>query len=207
MVKTLKIYDAKAPKRPANPFFLWVKKTGQMKKVMKEKKFTRCAQVLKVCGARWKKLPEKEKMPYQQSATKAFEKYKLNVARYRKSPSFKKFAKIRKEQPKMKKKPRDPNKPTRPLSGYFRFIKQFRKKHPRMSITVSTKAAALQWKKLSEKQRSVYKSEAEKDMKKYAKILAKYKKSPKYKEYQENLKAFRKEQRKKLKKKLKAKNE
>merc|ERR1719419_216041 len=149
----------------------------------------------------WKSMTEEEKAPYQNETKLKLEKYRKAMDIYKKSTSYSKFQKLKREQP-MKgkkgkwKKPKDVNKPKKPLSAYFRFIAQFRKENPKMSVTESTKAAAPMWKGLSDAQRKVYEDKANEEKRKYEVILAQYHKTPEYAEYQEKLKAFKKMKRK-----------
>merc|ERR1711920_620800 len=123
---------------------------------------------------------------------------------YKKTNSFKKFQKKKEEAALLKvknaKKPKDKNKPKRPLTGFFRFVSYFRKSHSEMKVTEVTKAAGAEWKVLSETDKKKYMDAAASDQVKYQKDLAKYKKSSEYKLYQEKVKAFKTKRNLKLKK-------
>merc|ERR1712060_418753 len=90
------------------------------------------------------------------------------------------------------KKPKDmnKNKPKRPLTGFFRFTKDFRKRHPGMKLTEVTKTAGSEWKALGEAERKKYVDAAASEQADYQKKPAKYKKTKEYKQYQEKLQAF-----------------
>merc|ERR1711920_1034662 len=88
------------------------------------------------------------------------------------------------------KKPKDNNKPKRPLTGFFRFVRKFRKDHLEMKVTEVTKAAGAEWKVLSKAEKQKYVDTAAKEQAKYQKDLEKYQKSDEYKRYQEKVKAF-----------------
>ena len=148
--------DENKPKRPANAFLYWAKKTGIREKLMKEKNLKRFADAMKMCGDIWKKMTVEEKAPFQDETNQLLEKYNKEMVKYKQSPSYRKFQKFKEEaswKGKKLKKPKDPNKPKKPLSGYFRFIKHFREQNPEMSITESTKVAAPKWNGFSEDER------------------------------------------------------
>merc|ERR1719268_606228 len=100
------------------------------------------------------------------------------------------------------KKPKDTNtnKPKKPLTGFFRFVNNFRKNHSEMKVTEVTKAAGAEWKVLNKADKKKYMDAAASDQKKYQKDLTKYKKSAEYKLYQKKVKAFNTKRNQKLKK-------
>merc|ERR1712087_805084 len=106
------------------------------------------------------------------------------------------------------KKPRDNNKPKRPLSGFFRFVSNYRKNHSDMKVTEVTKSAGADWKFLSKTEKNKFMDAAAREQAKYQEDLKKYQKSDEYKEYQEKVKAFKKKKEMKMKKlnKLKKKS-
>jgi len=212
MVK--KLTDPNAPKRPLSGYFMWMA-SGVRDKLLAENKGKRVAEVLKTCGDRWSKMPESEKKIWQNKSKREKDAWTKKMAAYKKTDSFKKFQKRKDEAKLMKvksaKKPKDKNKnkPKRPLTGFFRFTNDFRKRHPDMKLTELTKAAGLAWKALDEAKRKKYLDAAASEQGKYQKELAKYKKSKEYKQYLEKLEAFKTNKQKKLKKfnnKLKKKN-
>merc|ERR1711920_636724 len=105
------------------------------------------------------------------------------------------------------KKPKDNNKPKRPLSGFFRFISKFRKDHSEMKVTEVTKAAGAEWKALSKAEKQKYLDAAASEQAKYQKALKKYKKSNAYKQYQEKVIEFKTKKKMKMKKFSKVKKE
>merc|ERR1711920_937380 len=98
------------------------------------------------------------------------------------------------------KKPKDNNKPKRPLTGFFRFVRKFRKDHLEMKVTEVTKAAGAEWKVLSKAEKQKYVDAAAREQAKYQKDLEKYKTSKEYKQYQEKVKAFKTNKEMKMKK-------
>jgi len=64
---------------------------------MKEHNIKRYAEAIKICGDLWKKMSDEEKAPFQEKSKQAFEKYRLNLAEYKKTTSFTEFAKLKKD--------------------------------------------------------------------------------------------------------------
>lgn len=90
------------------------------------------------------------------------------------------------------KKPKDKNAPKPPLSAYLRFGKQQRAADPTLSalpVVKQGKVLSEMWSQLSEGAKEEYKNEYLKDREAYMEELEAYKKTDKYKEYQELLKA------------------
>merc|ERR1719204_770853 len=141
-------------------------------------------------------MTEEERAPFVNETQQKLAKYREQMTKYKTSDSYASFQKVKSTLPPMKgkkmKKPKDPNMPRKPLSGYFRFIKHFREQNPEMSITESTKAAAPKWKGFSEEERAVYNDKAAEEKRKYEIILEEYHGTKEYAEYEETLLAFKK---------------
>jgi len=209
MVKRLS--DPNAPKRPLSGYFMWMA-SGVRDKLLSENKGKKVTEVLKGCGDRWRKLPDKEKKIWQDKSQQEKNVWNKKMKAYKKTNSFKKFQKRKQEAAMMKvknaKKPKDNSKPKKPLTGFFRFVSKFRKDHSEMKVTEMTKAAGAEWKVLSKAEKKKYVDAAAKDQAKYQKDLEKYQKSDEYKQYQEKVKAFQMKKKMKMKKynKLKKKS-
>jgi len=201
MVKRLS--DPKAPKRPLSGYFMWMA-SGVRDKLLSENKGKKISEVTKTCGDRWRKLPDKEKKIWQDKSQREKDAWNKKMKAYKKTSSFKKFQKKKQEAAMMKvknaKKPKDNNKPKRPLSGFFRFVSKFRKDHSEMKVTEVTKAAGAKWKSLSKAEKQKYVDAAARDQAKYQKDLKKYQKSKEYKQYQEKVKTFKTKKKMKMKK-------
>jgi len=201
MVKTLS--DPNAPKRPLSGYLMWLA-SGVRDKLLSENKGKKVSEVLKTCGDRWSKMSAKEKKVWQDKSKQETNIWNEKMEAYRKTSSFKSFQRRKQEAEMMKvknaKKPKDinTNKPKKPLTGFFRFVSDFRKNHSEMKVTEVTKAAGAEWKVLSEAGKKKYMDAAARDQKKYQKDLAKYKKSAEYKLYQEKVKAFNTKKKQKL---------
>jgi len=201
MVKRL--LDPNAPKRPLSGYFMWMA-SGVRDKLLSENKGKKISEVIKSCGDRWKKLPAKEKKIWQDKSQREKNAWNKKMKVYKKTNSFKQFQKRKQEAAMMKvknaKRPKDNNKPKRPLSGFFRFVSKFRKDHSEMKVTEVTKAAGAEWKLLSKAEKQKYVDAAARDKAKYQKDLKKYQKSKEYKQYQEKVKMFKTNKKLKMKK-------
>jgi len=209
MVK--RISDPKAPKRPLSGYFMWMA-SGVRDKLLSENKGKKVSEVTKSCGDLWRKMPDKEKKIWQDKSQREKNVWNKKMKAYKKTNSFKQFQKRKQEAAMMKvknaKKPKDNNKPKRPLTGFFRFVRKFRKDHSEMKVTEVTKAAGAEWKILSKAEKKKYVEAAAREQANYQKDLKKYQKSDEYKQYQEKVKAFQTKQKMKMKKfnKLKKKS-
>jgi len=201
MVKRLS--DPNAPKRPMSGYFMWMA-SGVRDKLLSENKGKKVTEVLKGCGDRWRKMPEKEKKIWQDKSQREKKVWNKKMKAYMKTSSFKQFQKRKQKAAMMKvknaKKPKDNNKPKRPLTGFFRFVSNFRKDHSEMKATEVTKAAGAEWKVLSKREKKKYLDAAAREQAKYQKDLKKYQKSDEYKDYQEKVKAFKTNKEMKMKK-------
>jgi len=184
-------------------YFNWMA-SGVRDKLLAEQEVKRVAVIMKICGDRWSKMPEAQKSVWQDKAKHLKEVYTKKMAAYMKTSSFKDFQKRKAatglKKMRKKKKPKDKNAPKRPLSGFFRFTKEFRKAHPELKLTEVTKGSGAQWKGMDDAQKKKYMEPAAHATAKYQKELAKYKKSDAFAQYQEELVAFKKQQKMKLKK-------
>jgi len=198
-----KLVDPNAPKRPMSGYFMWMD-SGVRDKLLAAQKVKKVSVIMKMCGERWSQLPEAQKKVWQDKAKHLKEIYQKKMAVYMKTASYKEFQKRKAASglTKMKKakKPKDKNAPKRPLSGYFLFTSEFRKANPQLKLTEVTKGAGLKWKGMDEAAKKKYLDAAAHATAKYQIELAKYKKTPAYAQYQEDLVAFKKKQKMKLKK-------
>jgi len=203
MVKKLK--DPNAPKRPLSGYFMWMA-SGVRDKLLAEMGGKDVAKIMKICGERWSKMAEEQKKVWQDKSKREKDTWNKKMMAYKKTDSFKAFElKKRDTKVKGKKKPKDKNKPKRPLSGFFRFVRDFRKNNPKLKLTEVTKAAGQRWQVLDAAKKKAYMDAAQSEQAKYKEDLANYKNSDEYDQYQEKLKLFKVNQKKKLKKMKKVK--
>jgi len=184
--------DNNKPKRPLSAYFAWmtaVREGVRQEFNLGKRDFTK---VVKICADRWKKVSEEEKAPFVKKAKSQFETYKTKMAAYKKTSSYQKFKKQSNEHKlkKLAKRPKDPNAPKKPLSGYFRFMQEYRLKNPTLGLTECTKTAAKVWSELDVDGKKKYQDAAEVERKKYATVREEYMKSENYASFQEKLQTF-----------------
>jgi len=202
MVKK-KLKDPNAPKRPVSGYLMWMG-SGVRDKLLAEMGGKDVAKIMKICGERWSKMPEEEKKVWNDKSRKEKEAWTKQMLAYKETDSFKEFQKKKREvdtkKVKGEKKPKDKNKPKRPLSGYFRFVAEFRKANSQLKLMEVTKAAGAKWMVLGAAKKKKYIDAAALEIAKYKEDLARYEKSAEYAQYQEELQAFKANKEKKLKK-------
>merc|ERR1719510_1989105 len=79
--------DENAPKRPPNGYFIF-KDTKQGALVEGGMKFT---EAMSKCGELWRALSEAEKKPFEEQADAAKKKYEVDVEKYHKTATYKKY--------------------------------------------------------------------------------------------------------------------
>ena len=142
--------------------------------------------VAKAIGAKWGKLTDAQKGPYQKKAEADKKRALRERAKYEKSGAKAKWAKNN-PSPKGKRK-KDPNAPKRALSAYMFYSAAVRDKTKKelgrdAGITDVAKAIGAKWGKLNDKQKAPYQKKATADKARAAKQRAKYEKSAAYKRY------------------------
>jgi len=190
MVK--KPVDNNAPKRPLSAYFAWMsanREAVRQELNLQKRDFTK---VVKICAERWKKLSEEEKAPFVQKAKSQFETYKTQMVAYKQTSSYQKFKTKRNEHKlkKLAKRPKDANAPKKPLSGYFRFMQEYRLNNPSLGMTECTKTAAKVWSELGADGKKKYQDAAEVERKKYATVREEYMKTENYSSYRAKLQTF-----------------
>ncbi|KAL8523748.1 hypothetical protein ACS0TY_013642 [Phlomoides rotata] len=86
---------------------------------------------------------------------------------------------VRKQSKKEKKAAKDPNKPKRPLSAFFVFMDDFRKKYKEenpnnKSVALVGKAGGAKWKSMSDEEKTPFVATAEKRKEEYEKKMEDY---------------------------------
>merc|ERR1711998_238014 len=122
-------------------------------------------------------LSEDQKAKFNDKAAKQMAKYKVAMAKYKKTNSYKEFQAKKKAQ-KLGKKPKDKNAPKRPMSAYFIFSNEVRERVQEeldsRDFGQVAKAIKGLWDNLSENERAKYQSKAAKAKAAYEKVRAKY---------------------------------
>ncbi|CAE7755573.1 TFAM, partial [Symbiodinium pilosum] len=170
------------PKRPLSGYMRYMMDVRpEVAKAMGDAKIT---EIAKEIGARWRKLPDTKKKPYQkafEADKKEFEKQKKafldagGVMPTRRTRGSTRTGKAKK----------DPNMPKRPKSAYILWVsdnyaalkKKVMAKDPGAAPTEVMKEAGAAWKKLAAASKKKYNTEAEKLKKEYTKEMEEYRKT------------------------------
>lgn len=149
------------PKGRCSAYAYFVKDyQGYLKNTRGYLSFTECS---KMCAARWKHIPEKDKQKYRKLAEIDALRYKREMKKYKSEE-----VKIKK-----RKRKRDPDAPARPLSAYLWFCTDTRPKiaqqHPDYSLTQVTRELAKLWNECDQETKKKFQSMAEYDRQYYIK--------------------------------------
>merc|ERR1711964_327190 len=132
---------------------------------------------------------------YNKTFRKEMKKHKSVVAKYRKTGAYKAFLEKKKAK-KFGKKPKDQNAPKRPSTAFFVFANTIRSdidaSNPEASIGQIGKILGQAWQNLDESEKQSYQAKAAENKEKYAEVLAKYKETKNYTDYQETLTQWKK---------------
>ncbi|XP_014678261.1 PREDICTED: DNA-binding protein MNB1B-like [Priapulus caudatus] len=141
-----KAKDPNAPKRGSSAYLFFMKAFREQL-ASEGTKMSSMTELTKVAAEKWSKLSEEQKKPFSDQAAKDKARYQEEMKLYRPS--------------------RDPNKPKRPLSAYFRFMAEFRKQvaDKGMSVTDIAKLGGATWTAMTESEKKPYRDSLEVDMK------------------------------------------
>lgn len=186
--------DPDCPKRPTSS---WINYLADFRAA--QNKDVKAKEVLKLASAKWKALPAVEKKPYEEKAEAAKKAYHEATQKYIESGHKDAWH-------------RDPERPKAPVSGYFRFLAQFRANNTDIKMTEQAKNGAQAWKALSEAEKAPFNEAAKKDKDKFDEAMKAYKASGKEEVWKEKVGIKAKEDKEagaktKLKEKLKAEKE
>merc|ERR1719436_560100 len=178
--------DQNAPKRPLSGYFMW---TGENRESYVSKNPGKSiGEVGKAMGKAWGNLSDAAKRPYIAAAEKAKEAYQKRREKYIKSGNYKAHQEAVAEWKKNEaRKPfhKDPNRPTRPASGYLLFVNAERPALMKKGMNVAevAKTASKKWNSMSEGEKEKWNKKAGVLKSKYEKEIASYEKSGKHKSY------------------------
>merc|ERR1711988_1179264 len=195
--------DQNAPRRPLSGYMAYI---ATIREDVREETGKKGIELAPFLSQRWNDLDENQKAKFNDKAAKQMQKWKVAMAKYKKTQSYKDFQAKKKAQ-KLGKKPKDKNAPKRPMSAYFIFSNDVRANVQEELGTSDFGAVAKRvkqmWDALTDAEKGKYQGKAEKAKAAYQKTLEKYQKSKEYAAYQDKLAAF-KEAQKLAKKALKA---
>jgi hypothetical protein len=185
--------DQNAPKRPLSAYFLFVGENRAS--YVKKNPDMSVTEVMKGMAAAWSNLSDAAKKPYEKSADKSREAYTKKREKYVMSTSYKKHQAAVKEWKKAQgNKPfrKDANRPKRPASAYLLFVNAERPGMMKdgLSVTEVASKAAKMWKRMGAGEKEKWEKKANSAKSKYAKEIAAYEKSSKYKQYMKEKEAY-----------------
>lgn len=213
MGKSLK--DANAPPRPLTAYFAWMKE--HRAQVKEENPNVTNKELTKKLGEKWSSCTVDDKKPYMETAKTLMEEWKKKMEVYKKTDEYKEFMikkrafdqkKKAKGKGKKAKQPKDPNQPKRPSTGFFLFVQEKRPEvkaslppEQQNKVTLVTKKCGAMWNDpANADMKAEYTARAQKLKEKWNEDMAAYKKTDKYREYQEQVAEWKEEQKNKNRK-------
>eukprot|EP00933_Yihiella_yeosuensis_P041348 TRINITY_DN3573_c0_g2_i1.p1 TRINITY_DN3573_c0_g2~~TRINITY_DN3573_c0_g2_i1.p1 ORF type:complete len:327 (+),score=123.59 TRINITY_DN3573_c0_g2_i1:82-1062(+) len=163
------------PERPVRPPSPWI---GYLADFRKQQSGAFGAKELFLkASASWKALPESQKKSYVTPYEQAQARYKEQMKAYEESGKKAAWE-------------RDPARPKKPMTAYFRFAQEHRGKAGNVAVTEATKLAAQAWKGLSPAEKSKYEQAYTAEKAKYERDMEAYKASGKEEEYKRKVGIF-----------------
>jgi len=157
------------PARPKRPASAWVHFLSDFRK--KNKEFAG-KEVMTNASKVWKVMTVPQKKPFQDMYDANKKVYDVDQAEYVKSGQKEAWA-------------RDPERPKRPLSAFFRFLDGYRAKNASFKPTEAAKLGAAVWKDMSAAQKQPYEKQYKDEIGKYTEAMKLYKASGKEEAWKE----------------------
>lgn len=161
-----KVADPARPKRPASA---WVHFLSDFRKANKE---IPGKEVMTSASQKWKTMSVVQKKPFQDIYDTAKKEYDKAQEEYVKSGKKEDWT-------------RDPEKPKKPISGFFLFLDGYRKKNASLKPTEASKLAAAIWKDMGKEQKKPYEAQYAEEKVKYDEAMKLYKASGKEEAWKE----------------------
>ncbi|EAN88319.1 High mobility group protein TDP1 [Trypanosoma cruzi] len=152
------------PKAALSPYILFG--NDHRDKVKEQNPEMKNTEILQSLGKMWAEASDAVKEKYKKLAEDDKKRFDRELSEYKKSggTEYKRGG--------GKVKAKDENAPKRSMSAYFFFVSDFRKKHPDLSVTETSKAAGAAWKELSDEMKKPYEAMAQKDKERYQREMA-----------------------------------
>ncbi|XP_013415987.1 high mobility group-T protein [Lingula anatina] len=150
--------DPMAPKRPTTAYFYYLAKMREQFK-QEGKHVSNVGAFTKEVSKQWRELSASEKKPFEALSDDDRKRYDREMNMYR--------------------KPKDPNQPKRPQSGYFLFLGDFRTKMKGKDLghKAIIQEAGKAWNAMDAEAKRPYEEEAQKKRDEYEKTMTAYRKS------------------------------
>ncbi|KAK3102545.1 hypothetical protein FSP39_012087 [Pinctada imbricata] len=149
-----KVKDPNKPKRSTSAYFFFLAKCREDAK-KEGRSISRIAEFTKEVSAKWGKMSDDQKSPFNKQAQADKERYEAEMAIYK------------------GKSPADANKPKRPQSAYFCFLADFRVRMREKNIDHKEiiKMAGEAWRTLGDEEKKPFEKQALEEQKKYEAAL------------------------------------
>jgi hypothetical protein len=151
------------PSRPKRPASAWIHFLSDFRKKHKE---LPGKEVMTSASKTWKVMTVLQKKPFQDIYDANKKVYDVDKEEYVKSGQKEAWA-------------RDPDRPKRPLSAFFRFLDGYRTKHASLKATEAAKLGAAVWKDMKGEQKQPYEKQYKEEKNKYDEAMKLYKASGK----------------------------
>mmetsp|Transcript_9262 Transcript_9262/g.19042 ORF Transcript_9262/g.19042 Transcript_9262/m.19042 type:complete len:352 (+) Transcript_9262:131-1186(+) len=185
--------DPERPKKPPTAYLAFAADVRSQNPTLK------ASEQAKLAGGKWKAMSAAEKQPYQNRVAPQVESYREQMKAYKDSGKEAAW--------KERRGMRDPEKPKRPVSGFFMFVAEVRAQNPSLKVTEQAKLAGGRWKAMSAEEKAPFERRAAPQFERFKQQLQAYKDSGKeaaWKQKRElHMKAIGKASRKEAKAKVK----
>ncbi|CAJ1461368.1 unnamed protein product, partial [Effrenium voratum] len=176
--------DPERPLRPATSWILFLQDFRAQTTALKGK------EVMSAASQKWKAMAADSKAKYEEPAKEARSKYAQAMKSYVESGKKDAWK-------------RDPERPTRPLLPYMRFMQEYRKTATGSMLEV-TKSGASEWRAMSDAEKRRWAGSYDTEKAEYAEAMRKYKESGKEAAYKEKVGILAQQEKLKAKKKIEA---
>ena len=158
--------DPERPKRAMTAYMVYVR--DNIKSVTRDMGNAKRSEVIRECGARWNKMTVTQKKKYVKISQEDKARYAREMENYTPQTPV--------DEPKLKRRKKDPDAPKRPLTTYMAFV-SFHQKN--VSQRFEKQKDVLQhistlWRNASDKAKSRFKKEADTDRARYKREMANY---------------------------------
>ena len=158
--------DPERPKRAMTAYMVYVR--DNIKSVTRDMGNAKRSEVIRECGARWNRMTVTQKKKYVKVSQEDKDRYSREMENYTPQTPV--------DEPKLKRRKKDPDAPKRPLTTYMAFV-SFHQKN--VSQRFEKQKDVLQhistlWRNASDKAKSRFKKEADTDRARYRREMANY---------------------------------
>lgn len=211
--------DLNAPRRPLSSYMLFSKHRMPSLRGDPSNQGKKITELTKIVGAEWKAMTAEEKLPFESEAKENKENFNREMNEYKQTEIYAAFQtklqnwKISQkekaaaqmdvegedERPlvraKALKRPKDPNAPKKPMTGFFIFQTgrrpELKEVNPGKKHTELVKMASEEWKGMSAEQKEPYEAQAREKKAAYNEQMKAYKETEEYQKHQAALAAWR----------------